>query len=70
MPVFLTALMMWQELWAALALVLVIEGILPFLSPSGLRKAYGQIIRMDDRTLRLYGLISMIAGVVLLSLVR
>lgn len=62
--------MMWQELWGALALVLVIEGILPFLSPSGLRKAYGQMIQMDDRTLRLYGLISMIAGVVLLYLVR
>jgi hypothetical protein len=70
MPVFLTVIMIWQDLWAALALVLVIEGILPFLSPSGLRKAYGQMIQMGDRTLRLYGLISMIAGAVLLTLIR
>ncbi len=61
--------MNWQDLWVALALVLVIEGMLPFLSPTGLRKAYGQIIQMDDRTLRLYGLVSMIAGAVFLSLV-
>lgn len=60
----------WHDLWVALALVLVIEGILPFLSPSGLRKAYGQIIQMNDRTLRLYGLISMIAGAVLITLLR
>jgi len=62
--------MIWQDLWAALALVLVIEGILPFLNPAGVRKVYGQIIQMDDRMLRLYGLISMIAGAVLLALVR
>lgn len=62
--------MIWQELWVALALVLVIEGILPFLSPSGLRKAYAQMIQMDDRTLRLYGLVSMVAGAVLLALMR
>lgn len=62
--------MIWQELWVALALVLVIEGILPFLSPSGLRKAYAQMIQMDDRILRLYGLVSMVAGAVLLALMR
>ncbi len=62
-------IMIWQNLWVALALVLVIEGVLPFLSPTGLRKAYGHMIQMDDRLLRLYGLISMIVGAVLLSLV-
>lgn len=59
------AIMTWQSLWVALALVLVIEGVLPFLSPLGLRKAYGHMIQ----SLRLYGLISMIAGAALLSLV-
>lgn len=63
------AIMTWQSLWVALALVLVIEGVLPFLNPLGLRKAYGHMIQMDDRSLRLYGLISMIAGATLLSLV-
>lgn len=61
---------MWQDLWAALALVLVIEGILPFMSPRGMRGAWQQMARLDDRTLRITGLASMIAGVVLLALVR
>lgn len=62
--------MMWQDLWAALALVLVIEGLLPFISPRGMRSAWQQMAQMDDRTLRLTGLISMIAGLVVLGLVR
>ena len=63
------AIMTWQNLWVALALVLVIEGLLPFLSPEGLRRAYGSLIQMSDRSLRLYGLVSMIAGAVLMSLI-
>ena len=62
--------MEWHDLWVALALVLVIEGILPFLSPAALRRNYAQIIQMDDRTLRIFGLASMVAGVVLLSLLK
>ncbi|ALP52866.1 hypothetical protein Tel_06685 [Candidatus Tenderia electrophaga] len=62
--------MMWQDLWAALALVLVIEGLLPFISPSGMRSAWQQMTQMDDKTLRLTGLVSMIAGLVVLGLVR
>lgn len=61
---------MWQELLTALALVLVLEGIVPFLSPSGWKQAVMQLLRVSDQTLRLVGLSSMIVGVVLLYLVR
>lgn len=63
------AIMAWQDLWVALALVMVLEGVLPFLTPKGLRQVYGQMSQMSDRSLRLYGLLSMIVGVVFLSLV-
>jgi len=61
---------MWNDLFVALALVLVIEGMLPFLSPQRMREAMLTIARMDDRTLRITGLVSMLAGVGLLYLVH
>ena len=62
--------MNWSDLLAALALVLVIEGMVPFISPQSLRKLQESMSQMDDRTLRLIGLVSMICGVVLLYIVR
>ncbi|MCB1874603.1 MAG: DUF2065 domain-containing protein [Chromatiales bacterium] len=61
---------MWHDLLAALALVLVIEGVFPFLSPGGLRETLLQAARLDDRTLRFLGLTSMVLGVGLLYLVN
>lgn len=61
---------MWEQLWIALALVLVIEGIMPFLSPEHFRKTLQTVIEMQDKTLRLIGLSSMISGVILLYLVH
>ena len=55
---------------AALALVLVIEGMVPFISPQALRRLQESMSQLDDRTLRNIGLISMICGVVLLYVVR
>jgi len=52
------------------ALVLVIEGLLPAINPAGWRTAMRQLAELDDRTLRTIGLSSMIAGVVLLTLIR
>lgn len=57
-------------LLTALALMLVLEGILPFLSPDTLRRVIQQMAAMDDRSLRLSGLFSMLAGILLLYLVR
>ena len=60
----------WGDLLAALALVLVIEGIVPFLNPQSLRKMLVTVAQLDDRTLRMTGLVSMVCGVVMLYLVR
>lgn len=61
---------MWNDLLAALALILVIEGVMPFLSPATLRQTMQQLIQLPDRLLRMMGLISMVGGAVLLYLVR
>jgi len=60
----------WSDLLAALALVLVIEGIVPFVSPQSLRNMLETVSQIDDRTLRIVGLASMICGVILLYVVR
>jgi uncharacterized protein len=57
---------MWHDFLVALALVFVIEGIWPFLHPEGLRQAMRAIAELDDRTLRITGLVSMGSGVALL----
>ena len=61
---------MWEEFWIAIALILVIEGFMPFLNPTGWRKTLRMVSEMDDETLRMIGLISMISGVILLYLVH
>lgn len=61
---------MFDDLLAALALLLVVEGIFPFLDPAALRRSLQSIAQMDDRSLRIIGLISMLCGVVLLYVVR
>lgn len=50
--------------------MLVIEGILPFLSPASMRQAFAALAQMDDRSLRLSGLVSMALGVILLYVMR
>jgi uncharacterized protein YjeT (DUF2065 family) len=62
--------MEWQDLIAAFALYLVLEGLLPFLNPGGWRQSINLIAKMDDRQLRIIGLVSMVAGAVLLAAVR
>jgi len=61
---------MWHDLLAALALVMVIEGILPFINPNAMRNVMRTMINMDDRSLRISGLVSMALGVVMLYLVH
>ena len=59
-----------QDLLTAIALMLIIEGILPFVSPRNLRRALFSIVQQNDKSLRLTGLGTMLAGVVLLYLIR
>ena len=59
-----------HQLTAALCLMLVFEGILPFLSPPGFRRAYGMLASVDDLKLRIAGAVGMAAGVAVLFLAR
>ena len=61
---------MWESIIPALALVLVIEGMLPFISPKSWREAMTQAAQLPDNILRSLGLVSMMAGVIILYLVR
>ena len=61
---------MWHDLLVALALVMVIEGILPFLSPGAMRRVMLASLELDDRSLRVGGLIAMLSGVITLYLVN
>lgn len=61
---------MWDELISACALVLVLEGIMPFISPSKWRDYIQRIAEMNDHTIRVIGLISMLIGMSVLFIVR
>ncbi|OYY92374.1 MAG: DUF2065 domain-containing protein [Hydrogenophilales bacterium 28-61-23] len=52
----------------ALALMLIMEGVLPFLSPTAWREAFSRMIQFKDGQLRFMGLVSMLAGLLLLLL--
>lgn len=60
----------WQDFAAAFALYLVLEGLLPFLSPGGWRRSLAMLAQFSDASLRLVGLGSMLCGVLLLVFVR
>jgi uncharacterized protein len=60
----------WPDLAAALGLLLVIEGMFPFLSPRGMRAALARIAALEDGALRAAGVASMLAGVLVLWLAR
>lgn len=61
---------MWHELGVALCLVLVIEGIIPFLYPRRWREMVMMLAEIDDRTMRIVGLASMVVGTGLLYLIN
>lgn len=61
---------MWQELAVALSLVLVIEGILPFLSPERWRVMAYRVADLESRKVRMLGLASMTVGLLMLSFLR
>lgn len=59
----------WHELLRALALVMVIEGLLPFAAPSQWRRTLFTIAQFENRSMRLIGLASMVLGLALLQFV-
>ena len=62
--------MNWEDFLAAMALVLILEGLIPFFSPQGYKNMVQQMATMPAQTLRNVGLILMILGVFFLYLVR
>lgn len=57
---------MSEVLWTAVALVFVLEGLLPFLSPGTWRRVFEQALRLTDGQLRFLGLASLLSGLALL----
>lgn len=55
---------MWNSLWVALGLVLVIEGLMPALNPKAFKKTMSTIRELDEGSLRVMGLVSMTVGAV------
>ena len=62
--------MYWTEILTAVALVLVLEGMLPFVGPGRYKQLVAQIVRLSDNQLRTFGLTTMIAGLLLMFFVR
>jgi len=62
--------MIWSDLFAAFALYLVFEGLMPFVSPANWRKSILMVVQLQDGQLRLIGLVSVVIGLVLLLFVR
>ena len=60
----------WHVLAAAIALVFIIEGMLPFVSPDRWRKLLAMAYQIEDRAIRNIGLGSMVFGVIILYLVH
>ena len=60
----------WNDLFAALALYLILEGLLPFISPRSWQEAVSMLASMSENQLRVFGLVSMCAGLALLVVVR
>jgi uncharacterized protein len=61
---------MWDTLLIAFALMLVLEGILPFLLPSIWRETFKKLTEIGDNQVRFIGLTSMLIGLMLLYLVK
>ncbi|MFQ3188363.1 MAG: hypothetical protein ACI9UH_000631 [Gammaproteobacteria bacterium] len=62
--------MNWTELFSALALVMIIEGIIPFISPQGYKKSMQQMLAMPESKLRVVGFSLMLVGAISLFFIR
>ncbi len=58
---------MWSILLAAFALMLILEGLMPFLFPDKWRQAFLRLTAMNDGQIRFFGLTSMVIGLILLT---
>jgi hypothetical protein len=61
---------MGTTLLMAFALMLVIEGLFPFLAPSAWRETFRRLMQLTDGQIRFFGLTAMLAGLLLLLIAR
>lgn len=54
-----------EVFWAALALVLIFEGLLPLVAPGLWRRVFSELLRLHDGQIRFYGLVTVLAGLML-----
>ncbi len=59
-----------EWLLGALALMLILEGLLPFLSPRAWRRLFERVLQLSDGQIRFFGLTSLLVGVLLLVVWR
>jgi uncharacterized protein YjeT (DUF2065 family) len=57
---------LWDSLLAAIALVLILEGLLPLISPTKWREMFSQLLQLQDGQIRFFGLGTVLLGVFLL----
>ncbi|KTD38896.1 hypothetical protein Lnau_0390 [Legionella nautarum] len=55
---------------SAVALVFVFEGLMPFSAPKRVKRILRKIIEQDEKVMRISGFFSMLAGVILLTVVH
>lgn len=56
---------MGDSVWVALALVLIFEGLLPFLAPGAWRRVFSEMLKLSDGQIRFFGLCSLCSGLLL-----
>ncbi len=61
---------MTENILLAFALMLVLEGIVPFLAPKAWRETFRRLIQLSDGQIRFIGLTSMLIGLILLMIFR
>jgi hypothetical protein len=61
---------MWSDLLVVIALVLVLEGIIPFLAPEKFRQAMVQLSQLSGQALRIIGFVSMTLGIIFLYIIK
>lgn len=60
----------WQQLAVVVAMVFILEGMIPFISPGRWRNMVKVMAELDNRAMRTIGLVSMLLGLALLYLVH
>jgi uncharacterized protein YjeT (DUF2065 family) len=55
-----------DTLWAAFGLMLIFEGVMPFVSPQGWRDKMAQLLVLQDGQIRFFGLVCMVVGILML----